>query len=360
MLLLMVNLDHIMSPNRTNRYRLNRVQAVAVLAVAVILHSVAVYGGVRTGTVVSGSGVGTRKRTVVGMGRSLPPPKPVRGSATAYFVGWGTHVENGTAMLTMSVTIDEARRAQRIILPNTDPDGATLNPGKSVKTLAETLRIGDAVGFYYMMVYNRIYATGVTLVKPLPSEPGAAPFTLIGSKTVRSGRQNVMIFTANAGVIPCTFRVAEEIDDKGQSRPSRKVTDALKQFCRSDLLELEYKTVNFQFVLTGVKAARCSGQGVLTKITDRRLKGYKHMVARIKTSKRTLTLTDPEAVIELNLKNVANPSPDPPVQTALKSLEPDDYVKFKYRRQRGVYWLDEITPSSRPAAKPSTPAKGIE
>jgi hypothetical protein len=360
MLLLMVSLDHIMSPNRTNRYRLNKPQTVAVLAVAVILHSVAVYGGVRTGTVVSGSGSGTGKRTVVGMGRSLPPPEPVRGSATAYFAGWGTHIENGTARLTMSVAIDEARRVQRIILPNTDPDAATLDPGKSIKKLAETLKIGDAVGFYYMMVYNRIYATGVTLVKPLPSEPGAAPFTLIGSKIVRSGKQNVMILTANAGVIPCTFRVAEEIDDKGQPRPSRKVTDALKQFCRSDLLELEYKTVNFQFVLTGIKAARRSGEGVLTKITDRKFEGYKHMVAKIKTSKRTLTLTDPEAVIELELKNVASPPPDPPVQTALKSLGPDDYVMFKYRRQRGVYWLDEIYPASQPTTRPSDAAKGIE
>ena len=32
----------------------------------------------------------------------------------------------------------------------------------------------------------------------------------------------------------------------------------------------------------------------------------------------------------------------------LATLEPGDYVMFKYRRQRGVYWLDEIYPASRP------------
>jgi len=140
------------------------------------------------------------------------------------------------------------------------------------------------------------------------------------------------------------------------------VTDALKQFCRSDLLELEYKTVNFQFVLSGVKAARRSGQGMLTRISHRKIKGYKHMAALIKTSKRTMTLTDPEAVIKLELKNVANPPPDPPVQTTLQSLKPGDQVMFKYRRQRGIYWLDEIYPVSRnrPTTRPSEAAKRIE
>jgi len=366
MLLLIVSLDHVMSPNRTKRYRLHRARSVGpawvalsagIVAAAVILHTVAAHGGVKT--VIGGSGTG--RRTIVGMGRSTPQPKPVRGSATAYFAGWGTHTENGTTRRTISVAIDDARGVQRMILANENPGGA-YNPGKHVRKLSETLKIGDAIGFHFLMVSERIFAAGITLEKPLPSEPGAAPFTFIGTKTIRSGGQKVMILTANAGVIPCTFRVAEEVDENGRSRPSRKVTDALKQFCRSDLLELEYKTINFQFVLTGVKAARKSDRGMLVKITDRRLKGYKHMVARIKTSKRTMTLTDPEAVIKLELKNVANPTPDPPVQTTLQSLKPGDYVMFKYRRQRGVYWLDEIYPVSRnrPTTRPSRPAQRIE
>ena len=366
MLLLIVSLDHVMSPKRTNRCRLNPARSAGpgwialsagMVTAAVILHTVAASGGVKT--VIGGSGTG--KRTVVGMGRSTPQPKPVRGSATAYFAGWGTHTENGTTRRTISVAIDDARRVQRMILANENP-GGVYNPGKHVKKLSETLKIGDAVGFHFLMVSERIFAAGITLEKPLPSEPGAAPFTLISTKTVRSGGQKVTILTANAGVIPCTFRLAEEVDENGRSRPSRKVTDTLKKFCRGDLLELEYKTINFQFVVTGVKAATRSSQGMLTKITHRKLKGYKHMVARIKTSKRTMTLTDPEAVIKLELKNVANPPPDPPVQTTLKSLQPGDHVMFKYRRQRGVYWLDEIYPVSRnrPTTRPSKSAKRIE
>jgi hypothetical protein len=348
-------MDHIMSPNCTNRYRFNRALLTVIVTAAVILHTVAAGAGVKT--VIGGTGTG--RRTVVGMGRSTPQPKPIRGSATAYFAGWGTHTENGTTRRTISVAIDDARRVQRMILANENP-GGSYNPGKHIKKLSETLKIGDAIGFHFLMVSERIFAAGITLEKPLPREPGAAPFTLIGTKTVRSGGQKITILTANAGVIPCTFRVAEEVDENGKSRPNRKITEALKQFCRSDLLELEYKTINFQFVLTGVKAARRSGQGTLVKITERRLKGYKHMVARIKTSKRTMTLTDPEAVIKLELKNVANPPPDPPVQTTLKSLKPGDQVMFKYRRQKGAYWLDEIYPVSRPTTRPSRPASRIE
>ena len=259
-------------------------------------------------------------------------------------------------MLTMYVAIDGSRRVQKIILPNGTPNAARMDPGPVVKKLAETLRIGDAVNFHYMIVGNKIYATGLRLVKAVGA--GKAPFTLIGSKLVRSGRQKIMTVTANAGVIPCTFRVPEEIDDQDRSRPLSKVSNALKQFCRSDLVELEYKTVNYQFVVTGVKAARKSGLGVIVKILDRNIKGYKHMVAMIKTSKRTITLVDPEAIIKLNLKNVANPTPDPQVQTTLKALAPGDYVMFKYRRQRAVYWLDEIYAANRPADKPAPEPKG--
>jgi hypothetical protein len=345
-----------MSAQGTERLFCSEARWLAVPAVLVILNAAAI-AGVRTGTVTSGSGTG--QRTTVGMGTigpRTPLPQPIRGQAAAYFTKWGTHIENGTAMLTMYVAIDGSRRVQKIILPNGTPNAARMDPGPVVKKLAETLRIGDAVNFHYMIVGNKIYATGLRLVKAVGA--GKAPFTLIGSKLVRSGRQKIMTVTANAGVIPCTFRVSEEIDDQGRSRPLSKVSNALKQFCRSDLVELEYKTVNYQFVVTGVKAARKSGLGVIVKILDRNIKGYKHMVAMIKTSKRTITLVDPEAIIKLNLKNVANPTPDPQVQTTLKALAPGDYVMFKYRRQRAVYWLDEIYAANRPADKPAPEPKG--
>jgi len=331
-----------------------------VLSAALAIPCAALPAGVRTGTTIGGPG---GKRTIVGTGvitsRSSPTPQVVRGNTTAFFTKWGTHTENATTMLTMYVTIDNARRTQKIILPNAKPNSVVIDPGPKIKKLAETLRIGDAVHFFYMIVGNRIYGTSVKLVKPLGKGPGDAPFTFIGRKMVRAGKQKVMTVTANAGVIPCTFRVPEEVDDRGKSKPSSKVADALKQFCRGDLIDLEYKTVNYQFVLTGVKAARKTGQGVIVKVLDRRIKGFPHKVAMIKTARRTMTLVDPEAIIpDLKLKGVDNPTPDPPVQTALKTLQPGDFVMFTYRRQRAVYWLDEIYPASRPEEIPTPETKG--
>jgi hypothetical protein len=347
-----------MIEQRTERRRFSSTWLVVILAGAIILQAAAI-AGVRTGTVISGSGTG--KRTTVGTGvisPRAPLPQPIRGQSSAYFTKWGTHVENGTSMLTMYVAIDGARRVQKVILPNTSPNAIRIQPGPEVEKLAETLRIGDAVNFHYMIVGNKIYATGLRMVKPIGKGPGDAPFTLIGSKLVRAGKQKILTVTANAGVIPCTFRVPEEVDDQGRSRPMSKVANALKTFCRSDFIELEYKTVNYQFVLTGIKAARKTGQGTIAKILDKKIKGFPHKVAMIKTTKRTLTLVDPEAVIKLNLKGVENPSPDPQVQTTLKALAPGDYVMFKYRRQRAVYWLDEIHPTSRPDDLPAAEARG--
>ncbi|MDP6634601.1 MAG: hypothetical protein QGG42_06870 [Phycisphaerae bacterium] len=363
-----------MSAKCTNRRRLGGAWAVAIVLVGVILQAGAVDAqtvarDVTTDTVTSGTvldasaTVSSDMRYVtVGMGaqNSKHTLIPARGLAAAFFTAWGTHVENGTASLTMSVAIDKARRVQKIIIPNKDPKSVVIAPDDQVKKLAETLKIGDAVKFNFMILDKRIYAANVSMVKPVSAESGAAPFTFIGTKSVRVGKQNIMTVTANAGVTPCTFRVPEEIDAKGRSRPVARVADALKKFCRGDLLDLEYKTVNYQFVLTGVKAARKSSQGEIVRVLNGRIRGYEHMGVRIKTDKRTLTLTDPEPVIKLKLKNVSNPSPDPPVQTALKTLKPGDYVMFTYRRQRGVYWLDGIYPASRPDTKSPTQAKGIK
>jgi len=361
-----------MDAKRMNGYRLNGTWAICLVLAGMLLHS-AVAGAqparpvvardittdtVSSGTVLDATGTvsADRRYVTVGMGASSSGHTliPAKGVTLAFFTRWGTRVEGGTATLTMFVATDRSRRVQEIIIPNEKPDAIALAPGQSVKKLAETLKIGDTVKFNYLIFGNRIFGSDISLFKRMPTTSGEAGFTFIGSKMVRAGKQKIMTVTANAGVIPCTFRVPEEIDAKGRSIPLAKVADTLKNFCRSDLLDLEYKTVNYQFVLTGVRAARKTGQGEIVKVLSRRSKGYEHLGASIKTAKRTLTLTDPEPVIKLNLKGVSNPSPDPPVQTALKTLKPGDYVVFNYRRQRGVYWLDGIYPASRPEFESST------
>ena len=343
-----------------------------ILIVATGLHSAASAQGlardVTTDTVTSGTVLDVeatveaeRKRVLKQIRTSLSDVNQVRGQSVGRFRRWGTHVESGAAMLAMFVATDEPRQVEKkIIIPNMNPAASRPSPDESVKKLADTLKVGDAVKFNHIIFGDHIYGADISLIKHPPTEGGAAPFVFIGSRLVRTGKGNTMTVTANAGVIPCTFRVPEEIDLKGRSKPIAKVAGALKNFRRGDLLELEYKTVDYKFILTGVKPAECMGQGVLRRISHAKFNGYKHMIATIKMPKRTIKLVDPEAVIELNLKGAPDPAPDPPVQTALKTLKPEDFVIFKYRRQRGVYWLDGIYPASRPTAMKPAPVKGTE
>ncbi|MDP6546796.1 MAG: hypothetical protein QGH60_22715 [Phycisphaerae bacterium] len=360
-----------MSAKRINGDRFNGAWTLAIVLAAILLHAAAanaqvvvrdvIIDTVRSGTVLDSTATVSRDRRYVTVGMGLQNSghtlRPAEGVAAAHFADWGMRIENGAAMLAMFVAIDRGRRIQKIIIPNKDPDAVTLGPEESVKKLAETLKIGDSVKFNYTIYGNRIFGSNISLLKRMPTKSGAAAFTFIRSRMVRVGKQNIMTVTANAGVTPCTFRVPEEIDANERSRPLAKVTDALKNFRRGDLLDLEYKTVNYQFVLTGVKAARKLGHGEIVKILSRRSKGYEHLGAKIKTDKRTLRLTDPEPVIKLKLRNVSNPTPDPPVQTALRTFKPGDYVMFRYRRQRGVYWLDGIYPTSRHESKPESESK---
>jgi len=237
-----------------------------------------------------------------------------------------------------------------MIVPNMSVNDAAINPPPSIAKLAKTLRVGDAVEFNYLIINDKIYAAPITLLKPLSRKSGTAPFTFIRSYTKRVGRNKFRYVIANAGVIPCTFRVAEGVSLKGRPEPDRKVTDALKGFCLGDKVELDYETMDYQFVLKGIRQCTLSGRGELTKITHRRFRGRKHVVAVIRTPKRTLKLTDPEPIIPPKGNAPTAMSLDSPVQAALKKLQPGDHVTFKYRRKGGIYWLDQVADADHAAA----------
>ncbi|MBC8374118.1 MAG: hypothetical protein H8E53_11025 [Planctomycetes bacterium] len=357
-----------MSASCIERYHLNVAPLGVLLVVAVGLHSVAsgqVVQDIQTSTVTSGTVLDVnatinarRNGVVMGIRASNSQVSLARGQSIARFARWGAHVENGMPMLAMFVADDDAPRIPRkIVIPNKDPAASGPSPGESVEKLAGTLKIGDAVKFNHTIFGEHTYGADIAPIKHPPTKGAAAPFVFIGSRLARAGKRTTMTVTANAGMIPCTFKVPEEIDLEGRSKPIAKVASALKNFRRGDLLELEYKTVDYKFILTGVKPAECMGQGVLRRISYAKLNGYKHMIATITMPKRTIKFVDPEAAIELNLKGVSDAAPDGPVQTALKTLKPEDFVIFKYRRQKGVYWLDAIYPASRPIAMKPAPVK---
>ena len=315
MLLLIVKAGHTMSASRTDRYHLNMTPLGVILVVAAGLHSVAsaqVVQDVRIGTVTSGTvldvdaTVNARRNAVLmGIRTSISDVNLTRGQSIANFIRWGMHVENGAAMLAMFVAMDEARRVEKkIIIRNTDPAATGPSPDESVKKLAGTLRIGDAVKFNHVLFGGRFYGDDISPIERPPATGGAAPFVFIRSRLARAGKRSRMTVTANAGAIPCTFKVPEEIDLQGRSKPIARVAGALANFRRGDLLELDYKTKDYKFVLTGVKAAECMGHGVLRRISCTRLNGYKHMIATIKMPKRTIKLVDPEAVINARAKSL--------------------------------------------------------
>jgi len=343
-----------------------------ILLVAAGLHTGAsgqVARDVRTSTSTSGTVLDAtatvnarRNRVLTTISASSSSLKLVRGQSIARFLRWERHVENRAAMLAMIVAVDKGKRVRKtIVIPNMSPAAGGSTPDESVKELAETLKIGDTVKFNYTMIGNRIYGSDILRPRQSPTKCADAPFVFISSRSVRTGKRIAMTVTANAGGVPCTFIVPEEVDLQGRRKPIAKIVDALKKFHRGDLLDIEYKTKDYKFIMTGAKAAECMTHGVLRRISYTNIRGYKHMVAAIKTPKGSvIRLVDPEAVIELDLRNAPDATADPPVQTALKTLKPKDFVIFKYRRQRGVCWLEGIYPASRMLAVKPAPANGTQ
>ena len=280
-------------------------------------------------------------------------PKPVKGSVYGTFVGWGAGSDGKSR--TVCVQIIPKGRSSKVSLnvPNSSSKSTKATPVGFVTRVAGSLKLGDTVKIGYSSVAKRIWMTSLSRSgrpsKSKSKSPGAdqtasEAFVFVGSRKVRTSAGMRVAVLARKGSNMWTFSVPSEPADtkpksQSYSRSMETSNSAPKKppslaeqtaaFSPGDIVALGYKTVNYKFVLKSIAPYRMSATGRLTRVGKRSVRGVTYDAVFVRTSKQSLSL-----VVPLTLAST------------LETLKTGQPVNVTYRKQGGVMWLDEITPTA--------------
>ena len=250
------------------------------------------------------------------------------------------------------------RKTTTLIVPNKGAKDRKINPRADVAKLAGRLKIGDTVRFGYSSLAGRMTVTKLSITR-FAGRPDAEPkpFIFVSSRKLRTTKQSCLAVTARRDTTSWTFLadLPEEKDSKGEvgadaaeSGAARALAEKAGRFRPGDLVSLEYKTVDYRFILTDIRARRMSGRGRLVRLGKRNIEGTVHDMALIATAGLPLS-----AVVPTVKGDDGRPAGDPKVTGAMKDLKLKQPVEFKYRREGGIIWLDEIAPAGEPVGAKS-------
>ena len=287
-------------------------------------------------------------------------PKPVNGSCEGAFVGWGAG-SNGKSQ-TVSIQIVPKGKSSKISLnvPNSSPKSTKASPVDYVARIAGDLKIGDTVKIGYSSLGGRTWMTSVTRSGgPSKSRSGSsrkdltAPeaFVFVGSRKVQTTAGVRMTVLARKNSNMWTFSTpTEAVDAKSkshsrstetsdpESRNPLSLAEQIAAYSPGDIVAMEYKTVNYRFVLESIAPFQMSATGSLTRVGKRSVRGVIHDAAFVRTStKQSLALLVPATASTGSKTDAAA------LAATLKTLKTGQPVDISYRKQGGVLWLDKIT-----------------
>ena len=276
------------------------------------------------------------------------PPKPVNGTVTGIFAGWGPGRFGSESTVCIKIVPKGRSSKVSIHAPNTNSKSRVATPASFVTSAARTLKIGDGVKINYSSLSGKTWMRSLTRI-PAPSKsdiPGQSTsdkFTFVGARKTRTSAGTKLTVIARKGSQIWTFgtplqpRVVpgssgSESDADAVVSSTSSLLDKVSKFSSGDIVALKYDSVGFKFVLNDISPYKMVATGRVVKAKERIIKRVKHDTAYIRTKKLGITLIVPKT------------SPDSEqLASTLKSLGKQE-ASFTYYRQKGMLWIDKISP----------------
>jgi len=297
-------------------------------------------------------------------------PKPVSGSVSGTFVGWGTGSDGKSR--TVCIQMIPQGRSSKVSLnvPNTSSKSAKPTPAGFVAKVAGSLKLGDPIRIGYSSLDRRIWMTSLSrsgrASKSKSKSAGGGQnasdaFVFVACRKVRTSAGMGATVLARKGSNMWTFRLPPEPTDTkatpepysrstetSDSTPERPLTlsEQAAAFSPGDIVALGYKTVNYKFVLNSIRPYQMSDTGRLMRVGKRSVRGVMHDAAFVKT-----TTNQSLALLVGTTTGTGSKTYTVALAATLKTLKIGQPVDISYRKQKGVLWLDEITAAADVTAK---------
>jgi hypothetical protein len=281
------------------------------------------------------------------------PPKPVKGTVTGIFTGWGSGRYSGKPALSVQFVPKGRSTKAAMTVPNSSSKSSKPTPVSYVSKLSKSLKIGDGVKIGYSALSGRSWMTSMSrIARPKSASDSINVFTFVGSKKVRtsSGAGTVVLARKKSRIWtfllpPESARTAEPVSQSiagGDATPQNPGTlsEQVARFVSGDPIVLDYNTVNYKFVLKSIDWHRTTESATLMRVGERTVKGVIYNVAYIKTAKKqSLSLMVPTTT------SAGSGTTAAAMTETLKSLKEGQQITVKHIQKKRVLWLDGLSPS---------------
>ena len=278
------------------------------------------------------------------------PPKPVNGTVTGVFTGWGPGRFGSESTVCIKFVPKGRSASASIHAPNSNPKSKTPTPASFVTNVAKTLKVGDGVKINYSSLSGKTWMRSLTRIpapskSSVPGQDASDKFTFVGARKVRTSKGVRVTVVARKGSKVWSFAApieASASSSGSQSDPgaaassSSSLLDSISQFSSGDIVAIKYNTVNFKFVLSEISPYMMTAEGKVVKASQRIIKRVKHDTAYIRTGKLSMTLIVPKTS-RVGGTDAAE------LAASLQSLGKQEAV-FTYYKKKGAMWIDKITP----------------
>ena len=283
----------------------------------------------------------------------MVPPKPVKGTVTGIFTGWGSGMYSGKRALAVQF-VPKGRSTKAVMtVPNSSAKSSKPTPVSYVSKLAKSMKIGDGIKIGYSSLSGRSWMTSMSrIARPKSANDSINVFMFVGSKKVRtsSGAGTVVLARKKSRIWtfllpPESAPTAEPVSRSmagGDATPQNPGTlsEQVAGFVSGDPIVLDYNTVNYKFVLKSINWHRTTQSATLMRVNTRTIKGVIYSVAYIKTAKKqSLSLLVPTTT------SAGSGTTAAAMTETLKSLKKGQQINVSHIQKSKVLWLDGISPS---------------
>jgi len=261
-----------------------------------------------------------------GSNKPEPPPEPEEG--VARFVDWRIGNDRGRPVLGLTVAAGANRTKYILVVPNKSDKDSGLNPPGDIVDLAKDLKVGNKVRVTY------IEDNGLIKVKKLVQEGSdiGEPYVFESYGTARIGGENRMIVRANRDGCSTEFSIPNQAGPDGKPVPEPNLAGKVKEYRRSDIVDLKYDCEDYRFILRDVTPFPMSEGGAVVAVQNKTVGGETCRVLVVSVpTKGTRTLYVP-----------AGKDASPALTATAAGIRPSQAAEFKYFRKGGYCWLTEI------------------
>lgn len=256
----------------------------------------------------------------------------------ARFLKWLKGVEDSAPVLGIEVAPKVGQQSACLVVPNENERDKAVHPKATIVDLSKSLRIGDVVRITFAKPKGRYMVVDMARTEDSPVMGEEPPFVFDAMRVVRVDGAPTMSLAATREKFSFTFLLpntgAMAAGRTPKPTPDETLSKAVGRFKRGDLIRLEYDTQDYQFVLTGIDVAHVAGTGTFVRCPDAPKNGV--WPVTIRTSDGDMTMAVPVAPAAYGADAAA-------ARCALTAnLAPNTPVKFAYRREGGVVWLESV------------------